>query len=98
MKDIIANLKSSIVYSKKPGNEGQSLANAKGIYRPVAEVLKPAVDTLDAVELMLAGLREVAANTKALDLRMAILNEIATFEANLNPSLNAANNAKRGLK
>ncbi len=59
VKDTIANIRTAIVYSKRAGNEGQCLANSKGQYRPVAEVLTPALEQLSKVEDVVKELEQL---------------------------------------
>ena len=97
LNEIRANLRTAITFSKRPGNEGQCLANSKGVYRPVSEVLSPAIGLADAVETFINELEGVLAATNADNVKMlpsTIRNEIETFKASLEPKLNAANAAK----
>lgn len=60
LKEAISNLRSAIAYSKKPGNEGQALAASTGSYRPVSEVLTPALEALEGIEGLLTELETIS--------------------------------------
>lgn len=57
--EISDNLRTAIIYSKRPGNESQFLANAKGFYRPVAEILTPAYNTIEAASTFSKALEDI---------------------------------------
>jgi hypothetical protein len=96
LHEIITDLRTSIAFSKRAGNEGHMLANGKGMYRPVAEVLQPALDALLAAEALIEGVKTgLEFNTPSMTQRLGMIrNEIDAFEINLEPKLNAANAAK----
>lgn len=57
--DTMSNLRAAIAYSKKPGNEGMSLANSKGFYRPAREILEPVMKELEASEALVKSLEDI---------------------------------------
>lgn len=100
LSSIISDLRIAIAYSKRPGNEGHCLANAKGLYRPVNEILAPAMNALDNVQVLLNDLSEVIEGDNSLQAR-SIRAAIETFTASMEPnfqSLNAAKASMRGSK
>lgn len=99
MKDIIANLKTAIVYSKKPGNEGQSLANSKGIYRPIAEILTPAVEQLEKMATIRADLSSLADTLEDRQLAGHLYSILVYIDSeNTGQTASAAKQAALGVK
>lgn len=96
LSDCIANFRSAIAYSKRPGNEGQTLANAKGVYRPVSEVLTPGISQLEALELLLADLGTLTTNNFGVESKIlgSVKFALDAYASNVNPVHSHANALK----
>ena len=97
MHDTIAALRASIAMSKRPGNEGQCLHNGKA-YRPVNEVLSPALAALELVESLVKDLEGMEAGTNAMLLKGQVQNALDSFKAEFEPNLRNLNAAKAALR
>lgn len=105
LSDVIASLRYAIAYSKRPGNEGQSLFNGKA-YRPVSEVLTPAMQALESIETTLDALQKGVAITQSGEVNsfvQRVVNDaVESFHASLQPRYDNLNQAKakamRGAK
>ena len=101
LKDIVSNLRAAIAYSKKPGNEGQMLANNKGYYKPVADILTPALNQLEAIESLINDLQELQSRRGSPDNKDQILNSVANivdeYNAKTDKGLQNLNAAKAAL-
>lgn len=96
INETISNLRTAIAYSKRAGNEGQMLANSKGVYRPVSEVLNPALEQLEAIETLIKELDAIrSANFGSESPILKSLNyALSEFQTKSEPNLVNANRAK----
>lgn len=101
--DAINNLRTAIAFAQRPGNEGQALMVSKGnatVYRPVKEVLEPALNQLNAIEDLLRDLEMIrsthfGSNSPILG---SVKYAMDAYVAKLNPNLQAANAAKAAMR
>lgn len=95
LSEIITGLKAAIAGSKRPGNESMALMNPKGFFRPVSEVLTPATNALEGVEVLIKDLKSINSDLKTMVL---IQGAIDSYMASLEPRLDKLNEFKSKLR